>query len=200
MSGKGNSFETVKRINDLAAFLAKKEETGGASIGEIMEEVYKLPLSSATRRMFNRDLIMISKMHASGGNSVRSQKNEKGEFRFGFRSNETYVPTTLPESASHGDKLPPEEEKTGKEYNIKLRLTGNFALTTRQTRWFEGDSTSVQKDGSVIYSVRMHGLETITPWIMRYLDCIEIIEPRELRDEIDHKVDAYMTRRKNRRS
>jgi predicted DNA-binding transcriptional regulator YafY len=86
----------------------------------------------------------------------------------------------------------------GKEFNVKLRVTGSFVQAAIQTEWFKGQKITRRQDGSVIYSVKLKGLEAITLWIMRSLSDIEVLEPIELRDEIDRRVDAYMERRRLR--
>jgi predicted DNA-binding transcriptional regulator YafY len=86
----------------------------------------------------------------------------------------------------------------GKEFDIKLRVTGSFVQPAIQTEWFRGQEIKRQDDGSIIYSVKLKGLEAITLWIMRSLSDIEVLEPIQLRDEIDRRVDAYLDKRKNR--
>jgi predicted DNA-binding transcriptional regulator YafY len=86
----------------------------------------------------------------------------------------------------------------GKEFDIKLRITGSFVQPAIQTEWFKGQKITRQDDGGIIYSVKLKGLEAITLWIMRSLSDIEVIEPIQLRDEIDRRVDAYTHKRKNR--
>jgi predicted DNA-binding transcriptional regulator YafY len=81
-------------------------------------------------------------------------------------------------------------------YDIKLRITGNYANSVRLTQWFsEDEHFAPQKDGSLIYTVKLKGLESIAMWVMRSLDCMEVLEPRELRDMIDERVAAYVERR-----
>jgi hypothetical protein len=87
----------------------------------------------------------------------------------------------------------------GVEFDVRLRIFGSFVQPATQTVWFKGQSIKEQDDGSIVYSVRLKGLEAITLWIMRSLANIEVLEPVELRDDIDSRVDEYMERRRNRR-
>lgn len=80
-------------------------------------------------------------------------------------------------------------------YHVKLRITGSFVQPCMETRWFPNEKKTKQDDGSLLYEVNLKGLEWITLWIMRALDCMEVLEPAELRDEIDRRVDAYSARR-----
>ena len=83
-----------------------------------------------------------------------------------------------------------------KNYHIKLRITDSFAKASMQTTWFRGEKKKTEKDGSVSYEVTLKGLEAITLWIMRGLDCIEVLEPQELVDKIDNRVKKYTDRKK----
>jgi len=94
--------------------------------------------------------------------------------------------------------------KPGEEYRVKLRITGSFAQPCMETEWFPGETKRWEKDGdgnkSVRYEVTLKGLEAITLWIMRALDCIEVLEPRKLADEIDRRVGAYLERKNKGRT
>lgn len=52
----------------------------------------------------------------------------------------------------------------------------------------------------MLYEVELMGLEAITLWIMRALDCVEVLEPKKLADKIDRRVGAYLERRNKRRT
>jgi predicted DNA-binding transcriptional regulator YafY len=85
------------------------------------------------------------------------------------------------------------------QYKIKLRITGPQALDVMETEFFKGEKKRLDskgKNGAVLYEVTLKGLERITLWIMRSLECFEIIEPKELRDEIDRRVNEYLKHRK----
>lgn len=86
------------------------------------------------------------------------------------------------------------------EYRVKLRITGSFVKPCMETEWFPGEKKTQQKDSSLLYEVRLKGLEWITLWIMRALDCMEVLEPKELRDRIDDRVKAYCDRMSERNS
>ncbi|MDR1580561.1 MAG: WYL domain-containing protein, partial [Synergistaceae bacterium] len=62
----------------------------------------------------------------------------------------------------------------GKTFNVRLRISGNFVKSVQQTMWFKGAQIEPRPDGSIIYSVRLKGLEEIRLWIMRSLDSIEV--------------------------
>jgi predicted DNA-binding transcriptional regulator YafY len=87
----------------------------------------------------------------------------------------------------------------GKTFDVKLRIRGSFVKSVRQTAWFKGAQIKPQQDGSIIYCVRLKGLEAIRLWIMRSLDSIEVLEPKELADNIDNRVNAYLAARESAR-
>jgi predicted DNA-binding transcriptional regulator YafY len=112
-------------------------------------------------------------------------------------STEEYVPSSQSKGELIKDlKLDYHPANKEKMFDIKLRITGNFVLAARQTKWFDGDNAVLQKDGSLEYTVKLKGLEAITLWVMRSLDSIEVLEPKELRDEIDRRVNVYLARRR----
>lgn len=80
-------------------------------------------------------------------------------------------------------------------WNIKLRVTGSFVQPCMETQWFPGEKKTLDSTSkSLIYEVNLKGLESITLWIMRALDCFEVLGPAELRDEIDRRVNEYLRR------
>ena len=82
-------------------------------------------------------------------------------------------------------------------WKVKLRITGSFVQPCMETKWFPDEEKIFnKKDNSLIYSVTLKGLEEITLWIMRALNCIEVLEPKELRDRIDARVNEYLKKRK----
>jgi len=90
-----------------------------------------------------------------------------------------------------------------KEYLVKLRITGSFAGPVMETEWYSNEKKEWERGPNreltaVRYEVKLKGLERITLWIMRALDCIEVLEPQELKDDIDRRVDTYLKR--NRRT
>ena len=101
------------------------------------------------------------------------------------------------------DYNPFDKDCPKKGYHVRLRITGAFIQPCLETNWFPGEKKgSVTKnergESEMIYEVEgLKGLESITLWIMRALDCIEVLEPAKLRDEIDRRVKAY-TERRNR--
>ena len=84
---------------------------------------------------------------------------------------------------------------------VRLRITGKVARSCMETEWFPGEKkTWEEKSKSVLYEVELIGLEAITLWIMRALDCVEVLEPKELADEIDRRVGAYLERKNKGRT
>ena len=81
-------------------------------------------------------------------------------------------------------------------YHVKLRITGTFAQACMKTEWFPDEKkvwSSDEKD-VVDYEATLLGLESMILWVMRAMDCIEVLEPKELRDEIDRRIKTYLER------
>ena len=79
-------------------------------------------------------------------------------------------------------------------YRVKLRITGPYADACMRTKWFPNEKKEL-KDGVLMYQVTVWGLEAMALWVMRALECVEVLEPKELRDEIDRRVRIYLARR-----
>jgi predicted DNA-binding transcriptional regulator YafY len=105
-----------------------------------------------------------------------------------------------PEELRENIELDYDPDSRGKDYHVKLRITGRFARAVMETKWFRGEKKNPEqkpnREFSVQYEVRLKGLERIILWIMRALDCVEVLEPQELREEIDRRVAVYLKRKK----
>ena len=105
-----------------------------------------------------------------------------------------------PEELRKNIELDFDQYNPDKEYLIKLRITGSFAGPVMETEWYSEEKKEWERGPngeflkSVYYEVKLKGLERITLWIMRALDCIEVLEPLELKDDIDRRVNEYMKR------
>ena len=84
----------------------------------------------------------------------------------------------------------------GGRYHVKLRITGSFAQACMKTEWFPNEKKQWNpgENGVVDYEATLLGLESITLWVMRALDCIEVLELKELRDEVDRRIKTYLGR------
>ena len=116
-----------------------------------------------------------------------------------LRSSENFIECPYsPEELRNNIELDFDPYNPDKEYQVKLRITGDFAGPVMETEWYGGENKKEERDPNgeriVHYEVKLKGLERITLWIMRALDCVEVLEPQELREEIDRRVSAYLKR------
>jgi len=95
------------------------------------------------------------------------------------------------------DYLPGKKEQ---KYSVRLRIFPPFANPAMETEWFPGQQIKWEnpKERKIaIYEVETNGLEDISRWIMRALDSFEVLEPQELKEKIQNKIEIYQVRNLN---
>jgi predicted DNA-binding transcriptional regulator YafY len=95
------------------------------------------------------------------------------------------------------DYLPGKKEQ---KYSVRLRIFPPFANPAMETEWFPGQQIKWEnpKERKIaIYEVETNGLEDISRWIMRALDSFEVLEPQELKEKIQNKIEIYQVRNMN---
>ncbi len=80
------------------------------------------------------------------------------------------------------------EVNQGKTAEVKLRFTGKAVKLIESNQHHPSEKLNKEKDGSLVYSIRVNGTEEITRWIMGFGDMVEVLEPEELRKDIKDKV------------
>ena len=81
-------------------------------------------------------------------------------------------------------------------FDIVLRIFPSFAEAAKDIEWYPGGyfEPDPKNKGAVIYKVQLKGLDDITRWMMRAIECFEIIEPKELREKVNNKINGYLSR------
>jgi predicted DNA-binding transcriptional regulator YafY len=73
----------------------------------------------------------------------------------------------------------------GKPKTIKLRITDTELVRIMgETVWHPSQVLERQKDGSVIMTLRVTDTVELHSWIMGWGEFVEVLEPRELREEV----------------
>jgi len=72
----------------------------------------------------------------------------------------------------------------GKLYNVQLRFKGYTANQILSFQHHPKEKVTKQKDGAVLYSITVEGLEEIARWILTFGKKAEVLQPKELRDKI----------------
>lgn len=67
---------------------------------------------------------------------------------------------------------------------IRLRFRADYADFVGEKRWFAGQRLMVLSDGSLDMSFESSGRRGIIRWILGWGSCVEVMEPKDLRDEI----------------
>ena len=86
----------------------------------------------------------------------------------------------------------------GEPVEVKAKFTGKAAKVVASGRRHPSEKILIQKDGSVIYSAAVAGLEEISHWLLSFGSEAEVLEPGKLRDkfaEIGKRLNQIYTRR-----
>lgn len=72
----------------------------------------------------------------------------------------------------------------GKLFNVQIKFKGIAAQLVLSTQHHPKEKMTKQKDGSVLYSIAVEGLDEIANWTMRFGKEAEVLKPNELREKI----------------
>jgi predicted DNA-binding transcriptional regulator YafY len=72
----------------------------------------------------------------------------------------------------------------GEPVMIKIRFKGIGAKVIESERHHPSERVSKLKGGSLIYEVKVNGIEEISRWILGFGENAEVLEPKELRDKM----------------
>ena len=70
---------------------------------------------------------------------------------------------------------------------VRIRLFEAAARLGEERNWHSSqkiESSSRRKDGSIIVSFELRGLDEIRRWILQWEGEAEVLEPRELKDQV----------------
>jgi predicted DNA-binding transcriptional regulator YafY len=71
-----------------------------------------------------------------------------------------------------------------KTYNVEILFSKDAADLVTETRWHRSQSVRRHKDGSVVLSFRVAGLDEIVHWVLGWSGRAKVIEPIELRQRV----------------
>jgi predicted DNA-binding transcriptional regulator YafY len=72
---------------------------------------------------------------------------------------------------------------------VKIKFTGKAAKIVSSGCHHPSEQLSPQKDGSLVYTATVGGLEEISHWVLSFGPLAEVLEPAELRESISAKTD-----------
>ena len=89
--------------------------------------------------------------------------------------------------------MPPQQQAhqpvnlTKKKYTVKLLVSPDFAGEARKTQWDISQTLIPSQDGSgrYIFSAELESLENISWWIEKHRDSIEVLQPEELKGDMN---------------
>ena len=74
----------------------------------------------------------------------------------------------------------------------KLHFNALFSRAISGLIWHPSQTTEVQKDGSIIVTLRVYNNFGFRSWILGWLDYVEVIEPKTLRDQIIKRAQSIL--------
>ena len=72
----------------------------------------------------------------------------------------------------------------GEPVIVKIRFKGIGAKVVESGQHHPSEKISESKDGSLLYEVKVNGIEEISRWILGFGENAEVLEPKELRDKM----------------
>lgn len=76
----------------------------------------------------------------------------------------------------------------GKEYNLVLQINPPMANTISERIWVDNQQIEKLENGSIIFKAIMKGGPEIISWILSMGECVKIIGPVNLKEEISEKL------------
>lgn len=67
---------------------------------------------------------------------------------------------------------------------VKIRFKGIGAKIVESGQHHHSEKISKLKDDSLIYEVKVNGIEEISRWILGFGENAEVLEPKELREKV----------------
>ncbi|HEX9911991.1 MAG TPA: YafY family protein [candidate division Zixibacteria bacterium] len=76
----------------------------------------------------------------------------------------------------------------GEPTKVKLKFSGKAVKVIESGQHHTSENLSKQNDGSLVYSVKVSGIEEISRWVLGFGEMVEVLEPEELRVNIKETV------------
>jgi len=69
-----------------------------------------------------------------------------------------------------------------------LKIKEPFATSVKDMLNMYPQQNIIKKpDGTVVFSAKVHNLEEVSRWVLSSADCVEILEPQELKEIVRKK-------------
>lgn len=73
---------------------------------------------------------------------------------------------------------------TGNPVTVVLRFMKEFAPYIQRRKWHPSQQIKEFKDGSIEATFRVNGFKGIKPWMYRWIPYVEVVKPKELKEEV----------------
>ncbi|NLM37483.1 MAG: YafY family transcriptional regulator, partial [Firmicutes bacterium] len=82
----------------------------------------------------------------------------------------------------------------GEEFHFKVRFYGEAARFIRETTYHPSQQIVEEPEGTVLFTARAGGMQSILRWALSFGDKAEVLEPQELRDMVAEVMAAGVKR------
>jgi predicted DNA-binding transcriptional regulator YafY len=82
----------------------------------------------------------------------------------------------------------------GEQVEVVLRFDAEIKPYVLRKKWHESQKDKELNDGTIEMRFVVNGIEEIKQWIYRWLPYIEIVEPKELREEVRNELKEAVER------
>ena len=76
----------------------------------------------------------------------------------------------------------------GSPQTVCIRFQPDVVGYVKEKVWHPSQSISLQKDGSILFSVKVAGIQEIKRWVLKWGSAAEVLTPQSLRDAIDYEI------------
>lgn len=77
----------------------------------------------------------------------------------------------------------------GKEYHVELKIAHPMSQIVKETVWVENQKIITYEDNSILFKADIKGEEELITWILSMGECVEVIKPIKLKEEIFKRIE-----------
>jgi len=98
-----------------------------------------------------------------------------------------------PENIRIEDLIHSENPFCDDAYNLKLKIKEPFATSVKDMlNLYPQQKITKEQDGTVVFSAKVRNLEEVSRWVLSSADCVEILEPQELKEIVKRKATTIL--------
>lgn len=106
----------------------------------------------------------------------------------------TNMPYTIPDDFDINEHFKPgwRMRRYGEPVEVVLKFSERYARWIKRRKWHPTQVIEEQKDGSIIFKVKVEGTVELKWWIYHWIPYVEILSPAELKKEVIEEMRAML--------